>query len=439
LTLEGHAEGAPNFGNGGFGLTSGWPGVGLFSLAATGSWFNGHFGGQAYGAFETQFWGFSFNAASQRTFGTYDDLASVTSSHPTTSAGNGQITAPKVGPEFFVRTAEPPRAFDRVAVGTRALGGGINFGYVHVEDGSGQESQFLSASYTRSLPWEGSFYATVFGDLNDRRAGVFAGASFPLGKGVVTSSAVSTDRSGLVLASDVSKTLTEEPGSFGWRVRDVEGNAGRGERSVGLGYRGNHGQIQGTVGQFGDSYRSTVQLDGSIVAAGGGVFAANRIDDAFAVVDAGAADIDVFYENRFVARTDGSGKALVATLRAYQRNKVSIDPSNLPINASIETTQEFLAPPDRAGVVVDFGIKTDTNSAIVVLTGPDGELLPAGLQGSTETGQDFVVGYDGRTFITHLAAENTVTVTLSPGECHARFSYVPQGNSQITIGPVLCQ
>jgi outer membrane usher protein len=96
-------------------------------------------------------------------------------------------------------------------------------------------------------------------------------------------------------------------------------------------------------------------------------------------------------------------------------------------------------PADRSGVVADFGIKTGVRAAIVILNGPGGQPLQAGLRGKTASGKSFAVGYDGRAFIEGLEAQNTVTVALAGGECHADFAYAPQGNGQAVIGPVVCQ
>lgn len=190
----------------------------------------------------------------------------------------------------------------------------------------------------------------------------------------------------------------------------------------------------------------SAQLSGAIVAAGGGLFLSNRIDDSFAIVNAGAPDIDVMHDNRVVARTNASGKALAPNLRSYQPNRISIDPRNLPVNAVIESTLDVIAPPDRAGVVVDFGVKTTTHSAIVVLTDEAGAPLPVGSSGAIHAGlrgsapaASFTVGYDGRAFIANLAMDNIVVVTRGDRDCEARFAYAPRGDEQIVIGPVPCR
>ena len=111
----------------------------------------------------------------------------------------------------------------------------------------------------------------------------------------------------------------------------------------------------------------------------------------------------------------------------------------MPLDASIATTQDVLVPADRSGVLVDFGIRTDVHSAVVVLDGPAGQPLQVGLRGKTASGRGFVVGYDGRAFLEGLEANNIATVELATGECRAEFAYAPQDDSQVSIGPVICK
>jgi outer membrane usher protein len=75
----------------------------------------------------------------------------------------------------------------------------------------------------------------------------------------------------------------------------------------------------------------------------------------------------------------------------------------------------------------------------VILDGPAGQPLQAGLRGKTASGQSFVVGYDGRTFIEGLDRDNAVTIELPGGDCRAEFAYGPQNKDQVLIGPVVCK
>jgi outer membrane usher protein len=262
-----------------------------------------------------------------------------------------------------------------------------------------------------------SFFAVGFAGFDSRRnAGISLGLSIPLGGGVTASSGVSRDRSGLTVASDIDKPLGQEPGSFGWRLSDLEGQAVL--RQASAAYRSDYGKIEAAALQSRAGTAGTLSAEGAVVSAGGDVFFSNRIDDAFAIVDAGAPGVPVFHENRPAA---------------------IIDPINLPLDASIASTQDVIVPADRSCVFADFGIRTGVASAIVILVSPEGRPLQAGLRGKTASGQNFAVGYDGRAFIEGLETQNRVTVALSNSECHAEFSYLPQGKGQTVVGPVVCQ
>src|SRR5438105_3579608 len=177
-----------------------------------------------------------------------------------------------------------------------------------------------------------------------------------------------------------------------------------------------------------------------IAAMCGGVLFSIRVDDAFAVFDVGAPGVDVLYENRLAGKTNAQGQFLIPSLRSYQRNKVSIDPRDLPVDAEAPATQNVVAPADRNGVVVAFGVKTDVKAAVVILTGKDGKFIAPGSRARLDgTEEPFVVGYDGRAYLKGLGATNTVVVGESDDECRASFPFTPKKNSQVVIGPVVCQ
>ena len=234
------------------------------------------------------------------------------------------------------------------------------------------------------------------------------------------------------------KALTPEPGNYGYDIRDSEGATP--DRYAAASYRSSIGQLDGYAEQFNHQLNATVQAQGSIATMGGDVFLSNRIDNSFAVVDAGAPGVKVFYENRPAGSTDSQGLALIPTLRSYQANKVSIDALDLPLNAEASITQDVVAPANRSGVLVKFGVKTDLKAAVVILTHKDGGVLSAGASGHLEGGNEtFVVGYDGRAYVKGLAPTNTVVVADGQNECRASFPYEPRQDSQVSIGPVVCQ
>ncbi|CAN7576800.1 fimbria/pilus outer membrane usher protein [Pararhizobium sp. LjRoot235] len=433
FTLQAHAEGTPKLANGGLGAVFNLADRALVSGAGAVSYYEDGYGGLAFGSIETKVGDISISASAMRTFGKYEDVASVTAQSALLSSSTNSLG--------YLRTnTRPSRALDRVSAGMPLsfAEGSLNFSYIRNVSADGDSDHILSVGYSRQILGNAALFVNFWTDIGDNKnSGIMAGVSVPIGGGVSSSLDGGRDENGAYMTTEVVKPVGQEPGSLGWRLRGTEG--AEKHRSTSLGYRTNHGQVDVAAEEYDGDYYARGELQGSLVAAGGDVFLANRIDDAFAVVDAGAADVPVLYENKPVATTGSSGKALVTRLRSYEHNKIAIDPAKLPINATIGKTEETVVPADRSGVIVDFGVDTKPQSAIVLLNAPTGEPLRAGLTGQTGAGQTFVVGYDGRAFITKLQAKNELTVELAEGVCHAVFSYAPKGDQQVSIGPVICE
>lgn len=432
LTLEGHAEQVSGLYNGGAGLLARTGDFGVLSAAASGSSYQGQGGLQTYVAFETRFWGVSFNASSTRTFMNYGDIASVTAPL-TTALAVYSLPVPS--------RAAPPKAIDRVSVGFRLPdASSLGLSFIHLEPASGPASNLVSLAWSRPFFAQSQMFVSAFADVSNRQNfGVFAGISIPLGDYGSVSSGATSSRSGTSYTTDASRPLASQTGSYGWRVRDSEGAVPY--RSAAGSYRASSATVQAGVEESeGGVVRGTGQIDGAIAIMGRGVFFTNRVDDAFAVVDTGTPGIPVYHENRPIGETDSRGQLLIPNLRAYGSNKISIDPKGLPVNAEIETTEDVVAPADRSGVLVKFATRTNVSAAVVILVGHTGKPLAVGSKGRIEGGDgDFVVGYDGRAFVKDLKDTNTVTITMDTGECHAAFDYAASEDTQVVIGPVSCQ
>ncbi|MFD9993840.1 fimbria/pilus outer membrane usher protein [Mesorhizobium sp. NPDC059024] len=212
-------------------------------------------------------------------------------------------------------------------------------------------------------------------------------------------------------------------------------------RSAAVSYRSSIGRAEAAVEQFDKDIRATAQLEGAVAVAGGSVFATNRIDDAFAVVDVGAPDVEVQYQNRPVGKTGRRGKIIVPDLHSYEDNTVSINPGNLPVDADIPATKEIVVPADRSGVVVDFGVSDKPAAALVSFVDAGGAPLPVSSTGTLPGNPEpFVIGYDGEAYIRALKSDNSVTIDLGDGNsCQATFPYRANPGKQVVIRKVVCQ
>lgn len=441
LTLESHAEAGKDLVNAGLGMVTRTGSLGVASFALAGSHSGAGNGLQAYASYELRIGTLSMNASSQTTFGSYDDLASVTDRlQDSEVSSHAFLNLLSLDPETEDASARsrPPKMVNSISLGTPLTfaGGGISASYIDLTSTGGHSSRIVTASYSRTLPF-GYLDATAFAELGGRRSiGLFAGLSIPIGDNAMASTAVSAGKGGLETTVDLSKPLGEEPGSLGWRTSFSQG--GSTEGSAAISYRSSHGRVDAAVDRLGSTTTATAQFDGSVATMGSGIFLTNRIDDSFAVVETGLPNVGVLYENRPVGVTDAKGRLLVPGLRAYQKNKIAIDTTNLPIDADVTTTQDVIAPADRAGVRADFRVRTNVGAAVLVLSGRDGQPLEVGSHGTVNGKQDFVIGYDGRAYVKGLAQKNTIVAETAKGSCQASFGYTPKANAQLVI-PVVCR
>jgi outer membrane usher protein len=315
----------------------------------------------------------------------------------------------------------------------------LGLSLIHAERKS-QEDFIVSASYSRSLGWNDiSMRLNTFRNFGDEGGfGAFASFAMPLGEYGQTNAGVSRDRDGNYLPSaGLSKPMDSEIGSFGYRA-NVSGTDANGNHDAGVSYRSKYGVADMRLSSYDGRVTASGSFDGSLVAAGGGIFVANTIHDSFAVVDAGVPDVPVLLQNRPVTKTGGNGKALVSGLRSYARNKVSIDVSGLPVDAIVSATDMDVVPARRSGVTVKFdgGIKP---SALVVLRDSAGAFVPPGAVVKLNGGEtEYYVGYDGQAWLEDLEPKNRISVELETASCAASFGYAPDPGKQVIIDPVEC-
>ncbi|HJT98928.1 MAG TPA: fimbria/pilus outer membrane usher protein [Rhodanobacteraceae bacterium] len=415
LTLETHAEAISGLANGGAGgvVQIGDGGVLTGSYAQSSG--HGRDGHQAELGYSWRNTWLNFALDRTQSFGDYRDVASL------------------YGPP-------PARRTDRALLGvTYAPVGSFGANYVELTYPDQPRSRFASAFYFRSF---GSRFALSVSlnqnldDHDDRSA--FVGLSMSFGDGKSASLSAQHDSHGNFGAVDVSKPISPD-GGYGWHVRAQDG-AGLSGGQAEFGYRGD--RVQTLVGgqtQDGNTL-GYGELTGALVFMDSHLFAARRIDDAFAVVATGTPDVPVMLENRVIGNTDANGDLLITPLNAYQRNRVAIDPMRLPADARIDRVDDEVVPSDRAGVLVNFRI-APVEAASVVLHDADGHPLPVGslveLNGDASAGA--LVGYDGTVYLEGVKPRNALLVHAPAGDCRVRFDYRYEAGSVPLIGPLSCR
>ncbi|WP_165937646.1 fimbria/pilus outer membrane usher protein [Antarcticimicrobium sediminis] len=411
VTLQGHVEASSDLVAASGGISSVLFNRAEFGLAVGASRFQGHTGYLGHFDLRTDISGVDLRISSTRHSGDYADLAYVT------ALVDGTASSPDL--------LRPAKAQDVLSISKPLFSDlstlGINL--INIERADSHNT-ILSGSFSRKMKWqEADFHVSGFKDVSTESYGLSIGLSVPLGKKARASSDLRRDSSGQWRAGlHLRKPLDQDVGSAAYRV-DIE-KTGKGDDWAFLGgsYRGRYGVIDGRLQRADDgAVAAAASLEGALVLSDAGLVAGNRISDGFAVVDLGVADVPILLNNQPVAKTGVTGKALVAGLVPYQENRVSVDPSGLPLNTNMIATAIQAVPARRSGTTLRMG-RGVGSSALIVLHDKAGHFVPVGsevvLNGRTS---DFVVGYDGEVWLEKLHRQNRIEVIGGALRCTARF------------------
>ena len=422
LTFEGHAEGGLELLNIGAGAVFAVGQLGIGQFSAAGSRTPESTGLQLTGTLQLAFGEVTLAARAQRSFGRFEDIASVTL------------------PDVIDRTLPTPHAVYQLSVSAPVplAGSRMNFSYTQVEPVVGETSQILAAGYSHKL-FGGSLSASAYTDLRSKNYGLTASLWMPLGGDFSTGASVHNGPSGTSETADFSHADNNQVGSLGWLVRvnhDDETSWTASARS-----KLPMATVRARLAHAGGVTAGSAELAGAVVVADGGVFLTRPINDAFAIVDVGTPAIPVMFQNRALGVTGRDGKLVLPGLNAYEKNRISIDPSKLPLDSVVQTTTAIVVPADRAGVVVKFGDNASGGTALVTFRDAEGAVLPVGTTGKTVPGvPDFMVGYDGQALVQGLAAANALTLTLPDGGlCTADVPYAANGGAMVLIPGAVCR
>jgi outer membrane usher protein len=267
----------------------------------------------------------------------------------------------------------------------------------------------------QTLPRGVSMFVSAY-RTSDAQAttGLTLGLSFSFGGGRTADIGVDASNTGSSAYAEVSKDGGQAPGSLSWRMHAEGGQDTDLEAEVGYVAPFARGDL---LVQHVDGVTAVQgRMDGAVVLMGGKVGLSNRIDDAFAVIDAGQAKVPVLLENRIVGQTGSDGRLIVPYLTSLTPNTIAIDADSLPGDV-IAPVVEAQATPDRAsGVMVKFATRHAAVGALIVLKTADGAALPVGSVGRFGDGPPaLVVGYDGQAYVEDPPAGAPLSLTEPSG------------------------
>lgn len=416
FTIEAHGEAGGGLRNGGVGAVWSLGQAGIVSASYAGSDLDDQDGGQTALAYSWNNSRFNLSLSTQRTHDDYRDIAS----------GYGQA---------------PARASDRALVGWNSEQlGSFGASYLRLKYPESEASRYASAYWNRNFGRNLALNFSINQNLDDSDdRSLYLGISVNLGERRALNTSLQRNAGRDSANVDISQSVPTV-GGLSWRLRASHADGGGTSGLAEADWLGEHGRVNGGVaGSSGDWY-GYAGANGGLVLMSGDLFASRSVNDAFAVVSTGdIAGVPVKLENRLIGTTNDNGLLLVTPLNAWQRNRLAIDPMDLPANMRLGQVEMFAVPSDRAGTEVEFDVQP-VRAAVVVLHDAAGTPLVAGSSAALrgKPASMTFVGYDGEVYLDALDSHNTLQVSTAGGTCRVSFDY-PASTAPIPrIGPLTC-
>lgn len=418
LTLESHAEAAESLALGGLGGNLRLGNYGVLNTALSQSRYDGGSGQQLSLGYQYNNRWVGFNYQRLERHGDYADLSLVDSPFTRLSKRSEQVTLSLNLQRF----------------------GSLGSGYFDVRAADGTRTQLLNLSWSKALWGSSSVYLSANREIGDSQWAVQAQLVIPLDLGGTLSFGMERSQQGEQVQRVNYSRAVPVAGGVGYNLGYAGGDR-EAYRQADLTWRLQSVQLQ--AGAYGSREQMTRWADasGSLVWMDAGVFAANRIDDAFVVVSTdGFADVPVRYENQTVGRTDSKGHLLVPWSSAYYRGKYEIDPLELPANVRAADVEQRVAVRRGSGYLLEFPLRKVRAASVVLVDAGQQDLALGSQVLHVQSGAQAVVGWDGLVYLEDLAPHNTLQVDLAGGgHCQVQFAVEGEGDDVPLIGPLVCQ
>ncbi|MDS7957772.1 MULTISPECIES: fimbria/pilus outer membrane usher protein [unclassified Acinetobacter] len=437
LTLSGGAEASTDgLSNLGTGFAKNILGIGVINADIAASQYKEEYGYSALLGLEGRISkNISFNTSYRKVFDNYFDLARVSQVR---YLKDNQINAES---QNYLNYSALADEIFRAGINYNFYAGyGVYLGYNQIKY-SDNSYKLLSTNLSGSLDKNWGFYASAYKDYeNHKDYGIYFALRYTPSSKVNAITSISSDSGSLRYRQEIFGLSEPQIGSFGWGgyvERDQDANENN--ASVYASYRARAAYLTGRYNRFGDNDQVALSATGSLVAAAGRIFAANEIGEGYAVVTNAGPQSQILNGGVNLGATDKSGRFLIANLRPYMSHHIYLDPSYLPLEWEVSSTNQTAFVGYRQGTLVDFGAHQVISGLVKLVDQNNSPLMP-GYAVRINDQQDGVVGYDGEVFIPNLLKQNKLEVDLlDHGSCQVDFAYENKQYSAKKLGPYVCR
>jgi outer membrane usher protein len=339
---------------------------------------------------------------------------------------------------------ELPRRRQTVANAGLQLGAFGSFSVTHVlqEFRDQPKVEVATLAYAFPIPRLGQLGVSAVRTLGPTGgSALFLTLAVPIGEAVSAAASLERIRSNDTGETETRRTLVAQKSpplgeGYGYRVQardeDLSGSWTQ-QTSTGI-YTAELARVEGESGA------TRLTASGGIGTIGGHFFLSRNITDSFAVVRvADFPDVRVLHDNQPAARTDAAGYAVLPRLRAYDRNPIAVEQTDLPLDARIGALALQAVPYFRSGVFVDFPVRRVRAATFRVLL-EDGTELPSGALARIDgQGESFPVALRGQAYVEGLEAKSRVIITWRGQSCALDVSYPAGPDPLPDLGTFVCK
>ncbi|MFB9050303.1 fimbria/pilus outer membrane usher protein [Sphingobium indicum] len=322
----------------------------------------------------------------------------------------------------------------QASAGVSLGGGSVALTWTDLRYGDGNGAKIASANYSLSLGSRAflNLYA-IRSDLRDAGHQTLFGLGLTLPLGQRSSGYVQADR-----RNQLAELRQTPPMEGGWGYRLSAGTGDSDRQQAEARWRGDVGEVSLEVARQGSEEGVRMLASGGLLIAGGGIRPTRRIEGGLGVVEVpGHANVRIYQENRLITRTNSNGIAIIPDLRPYEANRLSLAPSDLPLDTQMPDDRMIVVPRYRGAVAARFSIER-RNPATVIVTMANGQPVEPGAHVMASDGSQLFVGQQGEIFLPDFKPGTTLKIDIGQGECQVTLPAAKAGETLPRIGPVVC-
>lgn len=330
-----------------------------------------------------------------------------------------------------------------VVTASVALGGygTAGAGWVDTEDATGRRLRLINLSHNVSL-WRSAFlYTSINREVGGNGVNAQVTLSIPLGDRSTTSASLLRGNDGRRSGQLNYNHSAPPSGGLGYSLGISDGQDMDQYRRADASWRDTQYEVRGGAYGTRSSHNGWAQLSGSLIGLDGQFYAANKVNDAFALVStAGYADVPVRYENQYLGKTDSKGYFLIPSMTAWYPARIQIDPIDLPVDVKTPEVETQVAVRAGSGYLVDFKLEK-LRAALLHLRDRDGTPLPRGSQVTdVRSGAAGWVGWEGEVYLEDVRDSLRLNVVrANDGKACQASAQLPATPGIARIGAATCQ